>query len=85
MAPTWAIPALFLFQCFSVFGPICFDVHFNVGNSQQKCIITILYAKHTKLISISRPTVIKNSDLVTCRNSDLGPVEKSIQEVWLNY
>ena len=36
--------------------------------------IMIVYAKYTKLISISRPTVVKYSDLITSR------VEKSIQK-----
>ena len=38
--------------------------------------VIIEYVKYTKLNVISRPTVMKYSDLVTSR------VEKSIQELW---
>ena len=49
------------------FGPIYFDVHFDLGKYLHKFMIMILYAKFTKLDLIYRPTVIEYSDLVTSR------------------
>ena len=60
------------------FDLIYFDIHFNVGKYSHKCIIIIFYPKYTKLNSISRPTVVKYSDLAT------SGVETSNEKVWKN-